>query len=41
MPEPLECAALRWVYQDSLGQFQFPEADLALIEQLKMHPEWW
>jgi len=41
MPEPLECAALRWVSQDSLGQFQFPEADLALIEQLKMHPEWW
>ena len=41
MPEPLECAALRWVSQDSLGQFQFPEADMALIEQLKMHPEWW
>ena len=41
MPEPLECAALRWVSQDSLGQFQFPEADQALIEQLKMHPEWW
>jgi len=41
IPEPLECAALRWVSQDSLGQFQFPEADLALIEQLKMHPEWW
>ena len=41
MPEPLECAALRWVSPDSLGQFQFPEADQALIEQLKMHPEWW
>jgi len=41
MPEPLECSALRWVSQDPLGQFQFPEADLALIEQLKMHPEWW
>ena len=41
MPEPLECAALRWVSQDSLGQFQFPEADQALIEQLKMHLEWW
>ena len=41
MPVPLECAALRWVSQDSLGQFQFPEADMALIEQLKMHPEWW
>jgi len=41
IPEPLECAALRWVSQDSLGQFQFPEADMALIEQLKMHPEWW
>lgn len=41
IPEPLECAALRWVSQDSLGQFQFPEADQALIEQLKMHPEWW
>lgn len=41
IPEPLECAALRWVSPGSLGQFQFPEADLALIEQLKMHPEWW
>ncbi|MEL0058599.1 MAG: (deoxy)nucleoside triphosphate pyrophosphohydrolase [Verrucomicrobiales bacterium] len=41
VPKPLECAALRWVSQDSLGQFQFPEADMALIEQLKMHPEWW
>ena len=41
VPEPLECAALRWVSPDSLGQFQFPEADQALIELLKMHPEWW
>ena len=41
VPEPLECAALRWVSPDSLRQFQFPEADQALIEQLKMHPEWW
>ena len=41
IPEPLECAALRWVSPDSLGQFQFPEADQALIEQLKMHLEWW
>tara|TARA_Y100000589_G_scaffold309943_1_gene327876 strand:+ start:265 stop:699 length:435 start_codon:yes stop_codon:yes gene_type:complete len=41
VPEPLECAAFRWVSPDSLGQFQFPEADQALIEQLKMHPEWW
>ena len=41
IPEPLECAALRWVSPDSLGQFQFPEADQALIEQLKMHPELW
>ena len=41
IPEPLECAALRWVSPSSLGQFQFPEADQALIEQLKMHPEWW
>ena len=23
------------------GNFSFPEADQALIEQLKMHPEWW
>ena len=41
IPEPLECAALRWVSPGLLGQFQFPEADQALIEQLKMHPEWW
>ena len=41
IPKPLECAALRWVSQDSLGQFQFPEADQALIDLLNMHPEWW
>ena len=41
IPEPLECAALRWISPGSLGLFQFPEADQALIEQLKMHPEWW
>ena len=41
IPKPLQCASFRWVFQDSLGQFQFPEADQALIEQLKMHPEWW
>ena len=34
-PRPIEAADLRWVKPDDLLNFQFPEADLPLIEQLR------
>ena len=34
-PQKLEVADLRWVTLDELGEYQFPEADRPLIEQLR------
>jgi len=34
-PQPLDCAALKWVGKTGLGEFQFPAADAQLLEKLK------
>jgi len=34
-PQKIEVADLRWVTHDELGEYQFPEADRPLIEQLR------
>jgi mutator protein MutT len=34
-PKPLECSDLRWVSQSELEQFEFPAADIGVIEELK------
>ena len=34
-PQPIECAAVRWVAQVELGRFEFPAADAQLLEQLQ------
>ena len=34
-PRPIEAADLRWVLPDELLDYQFPEADLPLIQQLR------
>jgi 8-oxo-dGTP diphosphatase len=34
-PQKLEVADLRWVTLDELMDYQFPEADLPLLEQLR------
>lgn len=34
-PQPLDCAAVRWVGQGELDAFEFPAADVQLLEKLK------
>ncbi len=34
-PQKIEVADLRWVTLDELGEYQFPEADRPLLEQLR------
>jgi 8-oxo-dGTP diphosphatase len=34
-PQPLDCAAVRWVGQGELDAFEFPAADAQLLEKLK------
>jgi 8-oxo-dGTP diphosphatase len=34
-PQPLDCAAVRWVGRDELRKFEFPAADAQLLEKLK------
>ena len=34
-PRPLDCAAVRWVGQGELEQFEFPAADAQLLGKLK------
>jgi mutator protein MutT len=34
-PQPLGCAACRWVSRDELDRFAFPAADAQLLEKLK------
>ncbi len=34
-PQPLDCAAVKWVKQNELTDFEFPAADVQLLEQLK------
>ena len=39
-PQPLDCAAVKWVGPNELAQFEFPAADARLLEKLKSpdHP---
>jgi mutator protein MutT len=34
-PQPLDCAAVRWVEKPELAAFEFPAADAQLLEKLK------
>jgi len=34
-PQPLDCAAVRWVEKNELASFKFPAADARLLEKLK------
>jgi mutator protein MutT len=34
-PQPLDCAAVKWVAKTELANFQFPAADAQLLEKLK------
>ena len=34
-PAPVDCAEIRWVLPEELTQFEFPQADLVIIEALQ------
>ena len=40
-PQPLDCAAVKWVGQAELAQHEFPAADAKLLEQLRTTAEFW
>jgi len=40
-PQPLGCAALKWVTRDELGAYEFPAADASLLLKLQTSPELW
>jgi mutator protein MutT len=40
-PQPLDCAAIRWVGPEELAHFEFAAADARLLEPLKASPQAW
>ncbi len=40
-PQPLGCAALKWVARSELAGYEFPAADAQLLEKLQTSPEFW
>src|ERR1035438_391450 len=40
-PQPLDCAAVRWIARTELAGFKFPAADAQLLEKLKVGPGAW
>jgi 8-oxo-dGTP diphosphatase len=40
-PQPLDCAAVKWVGKDQLAGFEFPAADAQLLEKLRGSPGVW
>jgi mutator protein MutT len=34
-PQPLDCAAVKWIHKAELAGFEFPAADAQLLEKLK------
>ena len=40
-PQPLDCAAVKWVTRDELAAHEFPAADARLLETLRGPAEWW
>ena len=40
-PQPLDCAALKWISKAELTDQQFPAADAQLLEKLKSPPVMW
>lgn len=40
-PQPLGCAAIRWVEPAELEERAFPAADARLLKRLRSSPDWW
>jgi 8-oxo-dGTP diphosphatase len=40
-PQPIDCAAIKWIVKTELADFEFPAADAQLLEKLKSpHLTW-
>jgi mutator protein MutT len=39
-PQPLDCAAVKWVARNELANFEFPDADAGLLERLRGLNSW-
>jgi 8-oxo-dGTP diphosphatase len=39
-PQPLDCAALKWIEKSELAMHEFPAADAQLLEKLPMLANW-
>jgi mutator protein MutT len=40
-PQPLDCAAVKWIEKDGLDAHEFPAADARLLEKLKGSRDLW
>jgi mutator protein MutT len=40
-PQPLDCAALKWISKSELADYDFPAADARLLEKLKSSQPIW
>ncbi len=40
-PQPIGCAAVQWVDQHEMANYEFPAADAKLLEKLRATPELW
>ena len=40
-PQPLDCAAVKWIQKDGLDLHEFPAADAQLLEKLKADHSMW
>jgi 8-oxo-dGTP diphosphatase len=36
-PRPIDCEDLAWITREELGQYEFPAADVRLLEKLRSH----
>jgi 8-oxo-dGTP diphosphatase len=40
-PRPIHCADLAWITREEISQYEFPAADVRLLEKLRLHwGEW-
>jgi mutator protein MutT len=40
-PQPLGCAAVKWIHLTELAQHEFPAADARLLEKIRLTPGLW
>ena len=40
-PQPLGCSECKWVTAGELKEYEFPDADLQLLQRLQNEPEFW